>query len=807
MKRIICISIICLFSNLTTAQSVFPPLGISGQFNIAPPEVYGNGLLGFHNPAMSNFINGHQSIIGYSSSQGWRHMGIFTGIKHLSFGTIHTAKRSKINDKYNMASSCQAALGFGSRQLAVGMGIGWSAGNSQMHSDDYISTGLLWRPSAHLSIGGSTKFSLQHNRAQHRYAAGLRPWEKTAFTLFTQYSPDNDNTESSSNWTIGAAGDPIPGLTLSLQWAGEENFRLACRVQLKNMGFSGILPLSQDASRVSLCLHTGDAGSNNIDRHFRQQSDYLSLEIEGQVVYRRPRWGGGRIKTLTGILHSLNDALNDSGVAGVAIRLSGIGPSAELAWEIRRKLDELKAKGKRIIIFIDRPGMAGFHLASVADKLILDPDGLIMMQGYAMSRTYIKDMLDKLGIGFEEWRFFPWKSAFENYARNGMSEADRIQRQAWLDDLHQLFVKYVADGRQMTTSNIDSLIQTQGIFLAREAAEIGLVDTLARWSSLSNIITDVEKVPKRLISKNELHKRNTCRSDWGARPKIAIVYAEGSCATDEGINARSLEKQIRTVAVDPSVKAVVLRVDSPGGDGMATDWVAQSIRECKKLKPVVVSQGRVAASGGYWLSMDADTIVAGPSTLTGSIGVIGAWMWNKGLANHIGLKTDKVKTGRHADLLHGYRLPILGLPLPERNLTPEEKDLMEIRIRTMYREFVAKVAAGRGLSVDSVRALGGGRIWSGRAAKANGLVDVLGGLDDAIRIAKSMAGIKSTDRVQWLEIPTSPWFDLSRFMPRLYGIKIQAAEPLELQMLRMFTESGGQPMAILPSAYWSALEL
>ena len=283
---------------------------------------------------------------------------------------------------------------------------------------------------------------------------------------------------------------------------------------------------------------------------------------------------------------------------------------------------------------------------------------------------------------------------------------------------------------------------------------------------------------------------------WGERPKIAIIYALGACAMDDGITARNLVKDVEAVTNDTRVKAVVLRVDSPGGDGMASDYIAEALRKCKEKKPVIISQGYVAASGGYWLSMYGDTIVAAPNTITGSIGVIAGWAYNKGFKDTLGMTTDHVKVGKHADLGFGMTLPLIGVSLPDRDFTPDERSRLETEIKTMYKEFVTKVASGRKKQFDEIEPIAQGRVWSGYDGKENGLVDILGGLETAIQIARDRAGICPKADVEIVELPEKGWFDMSGFMPKLLPFSVED-DPV-LKHLKFRLEHNGQPMPIMP---------
>jgi len=272
----------------------------------------------------------------------------------------------------------------------------------------------------------------------------------------------------------------------------------------------------------------------------------------------------------------------------------------------------------------------------------------------------------------------------------------------------------------------------------------------------------------------------------------------GACAMDEGINARSLVKVVEGAVNNSQIKAIVLRIDSPGGDGLASDYIAEAIRNAKGKKPIIVSQGFVAASGGYWLSMYADTIVAAPGTITGSIGVIGGWMYNKNLKETLGMSTDFVKAGDHADLGFGFQLPFIGLGIPDRNLTIEEHGVMEYSIKSMYKEFVTKVSVGRKMSYEQIDSIGQGRVWSGLDGKQNGLVDVLGGMETAISIAKERAGIPKDQKVTIVEMPKKGLFDFNTLMPKFFGIETKSMSDPAIDMLKFRLQHNGEPLPMLP---------
>ncbi|MFN3694663.1 MAG: signal peptide peptidase SppA, partial [Ignavibacterium sp.] len=430
-------------------------------------------------------------------------------------------------------------------------------------------------------------------------------------------------------------------------------------------------------------------------------------------------------------------------------------------------------------------------------KIILDPMGTISLNGYLIGRTFLKGSLEKIGVGFHELRYFKYKSAAETYSRDKFSEADREQRQRLVDEYYDIARKDICEGRNFTHSQFDQLVDSLIAYLPDEALSLNLADTLGRWSDISKIIQSFEGKSKSLVNPSSLEKYNLpSDSYWSEKPKIAIIYAIGGTSMDDGIKARSLVSNVESAFSDNNVKAVVLRIDSPGGDALAADLIADVLRKNKGTKPIIVSQGFVAASGGYWLSMYADTIVAASNTITGSIGVIGSFFYNKNLKEDLGLSTDFVKRGKFADLGFGFTLPVIPVSLPDRDFTEEESQIVENRIKILYKDFVNKVASGRKKSFEEIENIAQGRVWSGRDGLKTGLVDVLGGLDKAIEIARIKSGL-SKDEFELKEYPTKPFININQFIPDLLPIKIESESPL-MEDLKLRLRYNGEPMLMLP---------
>ena len=793
--------ILILFTVSVQAQTTIPDYYQQADFLFTSPGALGNGLIGFVNPANLNYLHGFETRVIFSadhenlsSVDRW---GLFSGAKHLGFGMIC---REGIKD-YRVAFSG------GSDAFSLGLGYGWSSGNLKDGiRDNLFTVGMLSRPNRFVSIGVSSSFALHNEDREGIFDLAIRPLGTDFMTVFGDFSLQAKDRLDDAMWSAGAALQILPGIHVTGRYFDSEAITAGL---IFNFGADGIaaqanLPEGNELGQVYYGFRFGAKEHNIFDSYFCHNKKYLHMDLKGKVGYRKFGFFDEGKHTLTQILDDLKGVIDDPTVAGVAINLSGIYISRELSWEVREKLKQVSNAGKRVVIFLDRGGMTEYHLASVADKVILDPEGLLQLEGYLMGRTFLKGTLEKIGIGFDEWRFFKYKSANEYLSRESMTDADREQRQGLIDDIYAVVRGDICKSRNLSEQKFDELINEAVILQPKQALAEGLVDTLARWIDIEKIVESIEGKKKSLIKSKKLAQNVFPRRNWGSTPKIAVVYGLGVCDMEQGINARKLEKVLTALAKNNSIKAIVFRADSPGGDGLASDLVAEAMKKCADKKPVIVTQGNVAASGGYWISMYADTIVAAPYTITGSIGVIGGWLWNKELGDKLGMVSDFVKVGKHADLGFGIRLPLIGLQIPDRNLTAEERAKIEILIKDFYKEFVAKVATGRNMTVQAVGEIAQGRVWSGIDGKEKGLVDVIGGLESAIVLAKQAAGIAVDKEVDIVELPKLGLFNPQMFTPSLFGFKLPAEpeENYELKYLKTIAKYPGQPLPLLsPDMY------
>jgi len=463
------------------------------------------------------------------------------------------------------------------------------------------------------------------------------------------------------------------------------------------------------------------------------------------------------------IFRVIERAGNDKRIGGIILNISAFQAGQETMWELRGALEKFKSKGKKVCAFIGAANLDMYCLATVADKIVMDDQGTLTLLGYAWGRGYIQHSLEKLGVGARELRYLEFKTAAETYTRDSLSASDRRQYGEILDDIMTITRDTVTKARSWTADEFDSIINNEFMFSARKALARGLVDYTGKKETVVQAIKEItgsETENNFFIfgdSESSLTESKyfyrPARSSWLSKPPIiAVIYANGITDMEQGIAAKNLARTIREMSEKKRVKALVIRINSPGGSAEAADYVAEAVKSAKERIPVVVSMGAVAASGGYWVSMNASHITASPVTLTGSIGVIGSWFYDKGLNKKLGLTIDTMKRGDHADLL-------TGVILPHRDLNPAEEARYRAYILDLYGDFIVRVAAGRGMDLERVEALAQGRVYSGLGALNVGLIDSIGGLDDAVQTARRLAKIPDNRKVAYDEYPKPKFFD------------------------------------------------
>lgn len=487
---------------------------------------------------------------------------------------------------------------------------------------------------------------------------------------------------------------------------------------------------------------------------------------------------------LRNVTRALRAAAKDKRVAGLyltgSLSPAGYGSGYAALKEVRSALLDFRASGKPIVAYMTFADKKDYYLASVANDVVLDPYGMILLPGLASQPMFYAGAFEKFGIGVQVTRVGKYKSFVEPFTRKDMSPENREQVQKLLDDVWGSLVSDIAESRGLTPAALQATVDSEGLIRAETAKAGKLVDRIAYRDEIIDELKSKtgRKGPKETFKQITLASYAKIAPDpvdtarRGAPPvrgsHIALVYAEGSIVDGEGdpgeIGGVKFARELRQLRQNDSIKAIVLRVNSPGGSAMASEAIQREIRLAKKVKPVIVSMGSYAASGGYWISAYGDRIFAEPTTITGSIGVFGIQFDVQKLANSVGLTFDTVKTGKFADAL-----------TIARPKTDEELAVLQHMVDWIYDQFVGKVADGRHLKIDFVREIAQGRVWSGAEAKKLGLVDELGGLDAAIKYAADKAGMGSNYRL--IEYPRKKEFGevfaemFERFTPHNTRVK------------------------------------
>jgi len=518
-------------------------------------------------------------------------------------------------------------------------------------------------------------------------------------------------------------------------------------------------------------LEIGRRFGRNVSRALRRSmvglpdaGFWLDLEIDaGLSEVARPQLALEPVPGLLEVLQTLGHAQGDPAVVGVLVRLSGTPEGWSKIQSLRRALENLVSRGIPVVVYAEQLDAESLLLASVATRLYLAETGRVFLVGLRADTFYLKGLLDQLDVRPEVVRIGTHKTAGESLVREQMSTEQREQVEALLEDRWVTLVGAIAKGRGLGEAAVRDRID-RGPYSGKAAIEAGLVDdclypdaleerlqTLTRRSG-SHAPSDVELVDARIYYTARVGAAYEPLLHPG--PRIAYVLAEGAIRRGEdsrGIGSESLGSLLEGLRTDPRVHGVVLRVDSPGGDALASDLLWRILTRIRDEKPLVASMGEVAASGGYYLACAADHILAEACGVTGSIGVISGKLDVAGLYKRLGIGRDAVERGARAGLLS-----------ETRGFTEDELGALRAEMSELYAAFVDRVSQGRGLTPEAVDAVAGGRVWSGLRAHSHGLVDELGGPLEALAAVRRLAGITAGESVD---------LDLHPRQPRVPGLR------------------------------------
>lgn len=456
---------------------------------------------------------------------------------------------------------------------------------------------------------------------------------------------------------------------------------------------------------------------------------------------------------LNDILKNLQKAKEDPKIKGVFLDIGPATPGIATQEEIREALEDFKTSGKFIIAWANSLfPQTSYYLATVADSVFCNPVAYFDFRGLRSETMYYKGALDKLGIEMQILRHGKFKSAVEPYFRKDMSEASREQIMALLESVWNKILTDISASRNISVDELNKIADNLSIRQPEDALKAGMIDGLMYEDEIHDLLRKKSGIKEnkklRFVSSSKYAKvpKHSSSKKGLAKRKIAVIYASGVIGIDRGaetsIGGPRFVKAIRKARKDSTIKAIVLRVNSPGGSALISEHIWREVQLARETKPVVGSMGNLAASGGYYILAPADTLVGHPMTITGSIGVFGTIPNAKKLFNEkLGLSFDVAKTNRNADMGSIYR--------PMR---PEEREYIQSGIEKTYQDFISHVSEGRGMPLSTVDSIGQGRVWSGINAKENGLIDTFGGLTKAIDIAAEMADLDHYRIVEYPEL-------------------------------------------------------
>ncbi len=549
-----------------------------------------------------------------------------------------------------------------------------------------------------------------------------------------------------------------------------------------------------------------------------QQNSTLVLRIGGDLRELWPsdfvgllRRGSGN--TVRGYVELIRKARRDPRITGLVLKPSALDdPYWGKVQEIRQAVLEFRNAGKPVVAYLEYGGDREYYLASAADRVYLMPASPLDLTGVASYAIFLRGTLDKFGAYPDMVHIGEYKTAINELTETTYTPAHREMAESLNRDMYDQLVRGIADGRRKTEAEVRALVD-DGPFLPEDALRSGLVDDLVYEDQVEGKLKALRKSDADTTIEAEDYGR-VSPSSVGIRPKsrIAVIYAVGTITSGKStfdpvngavIGSETLIEQIRDIKNDDSLRAVVVRIDSPGGSSIASDviWRELSLmRDASPSRPVIASMSDLAASGGYYIAMPAQVIVAQPATLTGSIGIFGGKVVTGGTFQKLGANVEGLSVGKHAQMNS-----------PARRYTPEERGKLEEEMQAFYDQFVEKVAASRHTTPEKIDAVGQGRVWTGQQARQRGLVDVLGGLDTALVIAKQRAKIPADEDVEVVQYPPRKAFyetlveqfggtgAAASSLSFLLGAPGQRAIGAVSAPLRLFRR--GEPLALMPYAF------
>lgn len=522
-----------------------------------------------------------------------------------------------------------------------------------------------------------------------------------------------------------------------------------------------------------------------------EPNSVLTVSLSGSIMERVPEdpfkelfpESSDNNLELLNTLAAIKKAKEDDNIKGIYLKHGGISGGYSSFHEIRSALEDFKSSGKFIYSYAEYMSEGNYYIASVADQIYLNPVGDLEFNGLSANITFFKGLLEKLDIEAQIFRVGTYKSAVEPFFRKDMSEANKEQTTSFINDIYDNYLKVVSQSRNIEFAELKEISSKMKVREPEDALNFGLITAVGYENeALSKIKMELGLEEDDDINSVGLSGYIKTLNQKYSSSKVAVIVAEGEIVSGKGdisqVGSQTFVKAIREARESKRVKAVVIRINSPGGSALASDVMWNEIMLTKKVKPVIASMSAVAASGGYYMAMPCDTIVAQPMTITGSIGIFGM-IPNMGgfLENKLGITNDGVSTGEFSNL---YRV--------SSALTDEEKHIIQTSVEQGYETFTSKAAEGRGMRLEDLKEVASGRVWTGSQAKEKGLVDVLGSYQDAVQLAADAADLGDDYQVIYSPKLKTMWEEIlgsvadeaeARILQNKYGTMTEYIEKIK----------------------------
>lgn len=759
MLKKITVSILILFTSsagLYSAENPFPlpPSALSASHS----EGSFSSML---NPVFSDLYSTNDLAYRYVSYNNEENGNHFASLNLFGFdfifsnyNTIPDKDGESILDSGVNLYSINRGFLFGN-VFGIGAGFSFSSGGEK-YFNDYTgwNAGLLFRPVSFLSFGAVFKdfygtIGGEKIDRSDIYSISVRPWkEYLTLTADCRIKENTDSVDAEFYYSAELKG--YKDISLNLKYGTDRSFTAGLTLPFfirRGNGTEIIIDAyGSDGSE------TADFKSPGIALVFKRKKEpvqipvsdnFITLKISDNYTSEREESGlfSKREATFQDLVMGIEKAGNDPTIKGFIIEIDNAAFGMAQVQEIRDLLKRSRASGKKVYTVLNYSGNKEYYLASVSDRIFFAPNSTFKLTGLSAKAYFIKGLLDKGGVKFESISKGKYKSFSETFTRTGMSKEARENLTEILSDLNEQFINGITEERKLTQSAVEELF-SRGFYTPAEAKEKGFIDEIMYGSEAADSLQ--EKI--RTISLEEYIEEEESITFWGPIPAVAVINVTGSIVSGKGGGSAmsgstgdyDYKEAIETAFADPSVKAVVIRIDSGGGSASASDFMWNALYSAKKKnpKPVVFSFGNTAASGGYYIACTGDTIFAEKGTITGSIGVVAGKVSAEELYSKLGITTETIKMSEFADIFS-----------ESRSFTEKEKELFQKEINFIYDRFTGKVMEGRSITEQEISAVAEGKIHTGSAAKGNKLINETGGLIAAIEYAKTKGEIDTNFKI------------------------------------------------------------